>query len=99
MTFALAGATGRFRSLIGVLLERGHRLRVLARDTESPAANELRGAGAEVWRGGFDEPETLVAAAQGADALFAAGRAPPAGAGRAGGRRGAPGGRPPARAG
>ena len=42
MAFALAGATGRFRPLIAMLLGRGHRLRVLIRDTASPIANDLR---------------------------------------------------------
>jgi uncharacterized protein YbjT (DUF2867 family) len=75
MTFAIAGATGRFRPLVRVLLERGHRVRVLTRTGDSPIANELRWLGAEIWRGDFDEPETLVDAAVGADALFAAGTA------------------------
>ena len=42
MAFALAGATGRLRPLIAMLLGRGHRLRVLIRDTASPIANDLR---------------------------------------------------------
>jgi uncharacterized protein YbjT (DUF2867 family) len=79
MTFALGGATGRLRPLIPLLLERGHRLRVLTRDTESPIANDVRRLGAEIWPGDFDEPGTLIAAADGADALFAAGTAHRAG--------------------
>jgi nucleoside-diphosphate-sugar epimerase len=75
MTFAIAGATGRLRPLIRVLLEPGHRVRALTRKCESPIASELRSLGAEIWRGDFDEPETLAAAATGADALFAAGTA------------------------
>ena len=42
MAFALAGAIGRLRPLIAMLLGRGHRLRVLIRDTASPIANDLR---------------------------------------------------------
>ena len=42
MAFALAGATGRLGPLIDMLLGRGHRLRVLTRDTASPIANDLR---------------------------------------------------------
>ena len=42
MAFALTGATGRLRPLIAMLLGRGHRLRVLIRDTASPIANDLR---------------------------------------------------------
>src|SRR6516225_9682699 len=75
MTFAIAGATGRLRPLIRVLLEPGHHVRALTRTGESPIATELRSLGAEIWRGDFDEPETLAAAATGADALFAAGTA------------------------
>jgi len=75
MTFAIAGATGRLRPLIRVLLEPGHHVRALTRTGESPIASELRSLGAEIWRGDFDEPETLAAAATGADALFAAGTA------------------------
>lgn len=75
MTFAIAGATGRLRPLVRVLLERGHRVRALTRKGDSQIANELRLLGAEIWRGDFDEPETLVDAAVGADASFAAGTA------------------------
>ena len=42
MAYALAGATGRLRPSIAMLLGRGHRLRVLIRDTASPIANDLR---------------------------------------------------------
>jgi len=72
MTFAIAGATGRLRPLIRVLLEPGHHVRALTRTGESPIASELRSLGAEIWRGDFDEPETLAGAATGADASFAA---------------------------
>src|SRR5262249_3780490 len=56
-------------------LARGHRVRVLTRETESPAASALRALGAEIWLGDFEVPGTLVSAAEGADALFAAGTA------------------------
>src|SRR5437588_12669474 len=75
MTFTLAGATGRLRPLVPVLLEHGHRVRVLTRETGSRTAHELRTLGAEIWQGDFDEQQTLVHAAEGADALFAAGTA------------------------
>ena len=42
MAYALAGATGRLRPLIAMLLGRGHRRRVLTRDAASPIANDLR---------------------------------------------------------
>jgi uncharacterized protein YbjT (DUF2867 family) len=82
MTITLAGATGRLRALAPLLLARGHRVRVVTRETGSLLANQLRADGAEIWRGDFDEPRTLVRAAAGADAFFAAGtahRAGPAG--------------------
>jgi hypothetical protein len=41
-TFALAGASSRLRPSIPMLLERGHRARLLTRDLESPVANVLR---------------------------------------------------------
>jgi uncharacterized protein YbjT (DUF2867 family) len=75
MTVTVAGANGRLRPLTPLLLERGHHVRVLTRETGSSTAKELGGLGAEIWRGDFDEPETLVKAAEGADALFAAGTA------------------------
>ena len=79
LTVTVAGATGRLRPLTPLLLERGHRVRVVTRGSESQTASELRALGAEIWRGDFDEPETLVRAAEGADALFAAGTAHRAG--------------------
>ena len=42
MAYALAGATGRLRPSIAMLLGRGHRLRVLTPDTASLIANDLR---------------------------------------------------------
>src|SRR5437879_5752882 len=74
-TLALAGATGRFRSLAFVLLERGHQVRVVTREPEAATARELARAGAAVVRGDFDDPASLIAAARGADAFFAAGTA------------------------
>jgi uncharacterized protein YbjT (DUF2867 family) len=78
-TITLAGANGRLRPLAPLLLRRGHRVRVVTRDTESVLAEQLRARGAEIRRGDFDEPATIVSAARGADALFAAGTAHRAG--------------------
>jgi uncharacterized protein YbjT (DUF2867 family) len=58
MPLALAGATGRLRPLIPMLLERGHRVRVLTRDAASPIANDLRRRDAEIRRVDFDEPRS-----------------------------------------
>jgi uncharacterized protein YbjT (DUF2867 family) len=75
MIFTVAGATGRLLPLTPTLLAHGHGVRVVTRETGSSTARELRALGAEIWRGDFDEPRTLVPAAEGADALFVAGTA------------------------
>jgi uncharacterized protein YbjT (DUF2867 family) len=78
----MAGATGRLRPVAEQLLARGHNLRALTRTLDSPAARELAALGADVVFGDFDDPESLVAAARGADLLVSGGtahRAGPAG--------------------
>jgi uncharacterized protein YbjT (DUF2867 family) len=75
----VAGATGRFGRLALTLLERGHRVRALARDLDSPAAQELRTRGAELAFGDFDDPEWIEVAARGFDLAFATGTAHRAG--------------------
>jgi uncharacterized protein YbjT (DUF2867 family) len=78
-TVAVAGATGRFGGIVDELIGRGHHVRALTRDPASPAGMRLREAGAEVLRADFDQPETVAAAAAGADALFASATAHRAG--------------------
>ena len=73
MTVLVAGATGRFGGICGLLLERGHRVRALTREPTSPAGQQLRERGAEVVYGDFDDADTLVAAMAGADGVFATG--------------------------
>jgi uncharacterized protein YbjT (DUF2867 family) len=75
----VAGATGRLGVIVHVLLERGHSIRATARDPTSRAAARLRAAGIEVVYGDFDDPDSLAAAATGADAMFATGTAHRAG--------------------
>jgi uncharacterized protein YbjT (DUF2867 family) len=75
MTITVAGANRRLLRLTSALLGRGHRVRVVTRQTGSPTAEWLRGRGAEIWQGDFDDPDTLVTTARGADAFFAAGTA------------------------
>src|SRR5262245_58890246 len=75
MTFTVAGATGRLLPLTPMLLEHGHDVRVVTRETESSTARGLRALGAEIRRGDFAEPHTIASAAEGADALFVAGTA------------------------
>jgi uncharacterized protein YbjT (DUF2867 family) len=71
----VAGATGRFGSMVELLLARGHRVRAGARDLGSPAAARLRELGAELVFADFDAPASLAVAARGIDAVFATGTA------------------------
>jgi len=78
----VAGATGRFGGIAGLLLARGHTVRAATRDPARPAAARLAAAGAEIVRADFEDPASLAAAAAGMDAVFASGtahRAGPAG--------------------
>jgi uncharacterized protein YbjT (DUF2867 family) len=73
------GATGRFSALTGALIQRGHRVRAATRDLESERSVKLRAQGADMVRVDFDDPTSIEAAAQEADAVFAAGTAHAAG--------------------
>jgi uncharacterized protein YbjT (DUF2867 family) len=64
------GATGRYGSLAERLLERGHRVRALTRNPESPRARRLSELGADVVAGDLDDPDTLGRAAAGTDVVF-----------------------------
>jgi uncharacterized protein YbjT (DUF2867 family) len=82
-----AGATGRLRPVVEVLLAREHAVRVTARDPARAAARELAARGAEVVRADLDDPASLRAAARGMDVVFAVGsphQAGPAGEARHG---------------
>jgi uncharacterized protein YbjT (DUF2867 family) len=78
-TVLVAGATGRLGVLVEVLLGRGHAVRAMTRQLGSPAAESLRRLGADVVYGDFDDPGSIVRAADGADAIFATGTAHKAG--------------------
>lgn len=68
----VTGATGMHGGGVARhLLADGHHVRALTRDTASPAAEALRKLGAEVVKGHFGEPASLVAAATGVDTAFA----------------------------
>jgi len=75
LTVLVAGATGRFRPIVPLLLERGHHVRAGTRDRDSAAARELAVLGAELVACDFDDPSTIEDAARGADAVFASGTA------------------------
>jgi len=74
-TVLVAGATGRLGILVDLLLARGHAVRAMSRDVDSPATRRLGSLGAELVYGDFDEPASIEAAAAGADAVFATGTA------------------------
>src|SRR5215216_2504113 len=68
----VAGATGRLRPVVDVLLAHGHAVRVTARDPARPAARELAARGADIVRADLDDPASLRAASRGVDLVFAA---------------------------
>jgi NmrA-like family len=78
-TVLVTGATGRLGVLVDLLLARGHDVRAMTRAPSSPRADSLRRLGAEVVYGDFDDPQSIRAAAAGADAMFATGTAHRAG--------------------
>ena len=75
----VAGATGRLGVIVQTLQERGQSVRAMTRDPNSQAAGRLRGAGVDVIYGDFDDPDSIVRAAAGTDAVFATGTAHKAG--------------------
>ena len=78
-TVLVLGSTGRFRGIVPALLARGHAVRAATRDPRGSAARDLRGLGAHVVEADLDDAVGLRAAADGADAVFAAGTAHVAG--------------------
>src|SRR5215831_3553467 len=73
LTILVCGATGRLGQLVPTLLKRGHDVRAATRNTESAAARALADLGATPVRVDFDDRPSIVAAARGADVVFAAG--------------------------
>ncbi|MFI5688002.1 NmrA/HSCARG family protein [Streptomyces sp. NPDC051636] len=72
LTIAVTGATGaQGGATARALLAAGHRVHALTRHPGSPAAEALRGLGAEVLRADFDDRASLDAALAGVDSLFA----------------------------
>ena len=58
-------------AVVEALLTRGHQVRALTRNPDSPAANRLRDQGVEIAFGDFTDHDSLVRAARGADAVYA----------------------------
>ncbi|GAA0593890.1 NmrA/HSCARG family protein [Streptomyces crystallinus] len=72
LTVAVTGATGtQGGATARALLAAGHPVRALTRRPDSPAADTLRGLGAEIRHADFDDRASLAAALAGADSLFA----------------------------
>ena len=68
----VTGATGKQGGhLVRDLLARGHSVRALARNPESPAAAALAERGATIVQGDFQDQGSLERAARGVDAVFA----------------------------
>src|SRR4051794_23279143 len=67
------GVSGRLRPVLHELLDRGHLVRVTARDPRSASADQLARRGAELVRADLDDRESLIAAARDVDDVFAAG--------------------------
>ncbi len=68
------GATGKQGgAATRELITRGHHVRALTRNPDTPAAQALRGLGAELATGSFDDRGSLERAIRGADAVFAMG--------------------------
>ncbi|MGF6883727.1 uncharacterized protein YbjT (DUF2867 family) [Nocardia sp. GAS34] len=72
LTIAVTGATGAQGGATSrALLTKGHHVRALTRYPDAPAALALRELGAEIRYSDFDDRESLNAALDGADSLFA----------------------------
>src|SRR5688572_21196625 len=70
-TILVTGATGQQGgALARLLLEKRRNVRALTRRADSPAASELRGHGAELAIGDFDDRASLERAMRGVDAVY-----------------------------
>ena len=68
----VTGATGQQGgAVVQALLVRGHRVRGLTRNADSPKAQALAAQDVEIAVGDFTDPESLVRAATGVDTIFA----------------------------
>jgi uncharacterized protein YbjT (DUF2867 family) len=72
LTVVVAGATGKQGgAVVKNLLERGHKVRAVTRDTASAKAAELSKAGVTLVRASFEDTSALTKALEGATSLFA----------------------------
>ena len=71
LTVLVSGATGNQGGAVAqALLAKGHKVRALTRNIESPAANRLAAQGAEVQQGNFDDANRLTKALKGIDTFY-----------------------------
>ncbi len=69
--FLVAGASGQQGGHVArQLLAHGHRVRALARNPQNPKLDDLRSKGVEAVAGSFDDPASVVRAANGIDGMF-----------------------------
>jgi uncharacterized protein YbjT (DUF2867 family) len=67
----VTGATGKQGgALARSLLSKGHHVRALARNPDSPPAEKLRERGAEIISGNMEDPVSMAGATGGVDAIF-----------------------------
>ena len=72
LTILVTGATGQQGGVVArALLSKGHHVRALTRKPDSPAAQELKGLGAELMIGNFQDQNSCVIAARGVDVVYA----------------------------
>ncbi len=68
----ITGATGKQGGAVArLLLQKGRKVKAFTRKPESPAAQELQRLGAELAAGSLDDLDSIKAAAQGAQTIFA----------------------------
>ena len=72
LSVLVMGATGnQGGAVVRNLLTKGHRIRTLTRNPDSPKAKQLAEQGVEVLKGDFTDSKSMVKAAQGMDTVFA----------------------------
>ncbi len=72
LSVLVMGATGsQGGAVVRNLLPKGHRIRTLTRNPDSPKAKQLTEQGVEVLKGDFNDSDSMVKAATGMDTVFA----------------------------
>ena len=72
LVVVVAGSTGKQGgAVVKTLLERGHEVRAVTRNTDSAKARELANAGVTLVRASLEDTPALTKALEGATSLFA----------------------------